>query len=161
MTRNQKIALGCGGAGCLGLIIVVIASGLVFYFYSRESLTARRGEWEFNSNRNSNLDSNRNDNENDNTNDNSSSSDSSSTAADSLSEDEKHKLYYAANVTADMELIRRVNVKLGLMDDDYTPREKYQRFVTEHIAWAGQNYEWVLSVNTPEKARAYINEHLP
>ena len=162
MTRNQKIALGCGGAGCLGLIVVVIASGLVFYFYSRESLSARRGEWDFNSNGNSNLNSNTNDNDNDNKNENeNSSSSSSSTAADSLSDDEKHKLYHAANASGDVELIRRVNVKLGLMDEDFTPGEKFEEFTREHIAWAGRNYEWVLSMNTPEKARAYVNEHLP
>ena len=34
MNRNQKIALGCGGAGCLGLIVVAVAAGLVYY-YSR------------------------------------------------------------------------------------------------------------------------------
>jgi hypothetical protein len=156
MTRNQKIALGCGGAGCLGLIVVMIVAGLAAYFYNRDVLSARRSEeWNFNSNRSSNLNSNDNDNEN------SSSNSSSSTAADSLSEDEKHKLYYAANATGDIELIRRVNVKLGLMDEDFTPGEKYQDFAREHISWAGRNYEWVLSVNTPEKARAYVNEHLP
>jgi hypothetical protein len=32
MTRNQKIALGCGGAGCLGLIVVAIAGVLIYYF---------------------------------------------------------------------------------------------------------------------------------
>ena len=161
MTRNQKIALGCGGAGCLGLIVVVIASGLVFYFYSRQQVIARRGDWEFNSNRSSNLNRNSSDNDNDNENENSSSSSSSSSAADSLSEDEKHKLYYAANATGDVELMRRVNVKLGILDEDFTPGEKYEEFARAHIAWAGRNYEWVLSMNTPEKARAYVNEHMP
>ena len=159
MTRNQKIALGCGGAGCLGLIVVVIAGGLVFYFYSRESLSARRSEWNFNSNRSVNFNSNSNDN--DNANDNSSSSSSTTTAADSLSNDEKHKLYHAANTTGDVELIRRVNVKLGLMEEDFTTGEKYEEFSREHLSWAGRNYEWVLSINSPEKARAYVNEHLP
>lgn len=160
MTRNQKIALGCGGAGCLGLIVVITASVLIYFFAYRESLTASRdSDFDFNSNRSSN--SNSNDNDNENENENSSSRSSSSTTADSLSEDEKHKLYYAANVTADIELIRRVNVRLGLMDDDFTPGEKYQEFARQHITWAGENYEFVLSINTPEKARAYVNEHLP
>ena len=35
MTRNQKIALGCGGAGCLGLIVVVVAGCLIWVFYNR------------------------------------------------------------------------------------------------------------------------------
>jgi hypothetical protein len=161
MTRNQKIALGCGGAGCLGLIVVVIA-GCVLYFLMGPRLWStanRNADIEFDSNRSSNLNSNSNDNENGN--ENSSSSSSSSTTADSLSEDEKHKLYYAANVTGDVELIRRVNVKLGIMDEDFTPGEKYEQFARDHIAWAGRNYEFVFSVNTPEKARDYVNEHLP
>jgi hypothetical protein len=159
MTRNQKIALGCGGAGCLGLIVLVIASSLVFYFYRGSLIAERQEEWDFNSNRSTNLNSNDNDNENEN--ENSSSSSSTTTAADSLSEDDKHKLYHAANVTGDPEVIRRVNVKLGLMDEDFTPGEKFEEFNREHIPWAGRNYEWVLSINTPEKARAYVNEHLP
>ena len=161
MTRNQKIALGCGGAGCLGLIVVMIAGGLIWYFAYRSAVT-RRDEWLANVNRNFNFNSNlnSNSNSNDNENDNSSSNSSSSTEAGSLSDDEKHKLYYAANVTADIELIRRVNVKLGLMNDDFTPGDKYEKFVKEHIAWAGKNYEWVLSINTEEKARAYVNVHL-
>ncbi len=161
MTRNQKIALGCGGAGCLGLIVLVVAGCVFFYLYSRESVAARRREWNFNSNRTTILNSNDNDNANANANENSSSSSSSSTAADSLSDDDKHKLFFAANATGDVELIRRVNVKLGLMDEDFTPGDKYEEFTREHIAWAGRNYQWVLTVNTPEKARAYVNEHLP
>ena len=35
MTRNQKIALGCGGAGCLGLIVVLIAGVLIYFFAYR------------------------------------------------------------------------------------------------------------------------------
>ena len=159
MTRNQKIALGCGGAGCLGLIVVVIAGCVIYYVY--RSAATRRDEWLANVNRNFNLNSNTNSNDNENRNENSSSSSSSTGSADSLTDDEKHKLYHAANTTGDIELIRRVNVKLGLMDEDFTPGEKFEEFSREHITWAGKNYEWVLSINTPEKARAYVNEHLP
>jgi hypothetical protein len=157
MTRNQKIALGCGGAGCLGLIVVMIAVCVLYFLMGPRlwSTANRNTDIEFDSNRNTNLNSNTNDNEN------SSSSSSASTDADSLSEDEKHKLFYAANVTGDVELIRRVNVKLGLMDEDFTPGEKYEEFTRAHIAWAGRNYEFVMSVSTADKARAYVNEHLP
>ncbi len=157
MTRNQKIALGCGGAGCLGLIVVVIAVCVLYFLMGPQLWTT--------ANRNTDIDfdspTTTNSNSNDNKDENTSSNSASSTDDGSLSEDEKHKLYYAANVTGDVELIRRVNVKLGLMDDDFTPGEKYEEFVRAHIAWAGRNYEWVLSVNTAEKARAYVNEHLP
>jgi hypothetical protein len=162
MTRNQKIALGCGGAGCLGLILLCVVGGLVYYFVSRSAAT-RRDEWLANVNRNLNINRNSNsNNDNANTNDNSDNSNSTSSPSDStLSNDEKHRLFQAANVTGDVELIRRVNVKLGLMDEDYTPGDKFQEFSAEHISWAGKNYEFVLSMNTPEKARAYVNEHLP
>ena len=29
MTKNTKIALGCGGAGCLGLILIVIIGAVL------------------------------------------------------------------------------------------------------------------------------------
>ena len=159
MNRNQKIALGCGGAGCLGLIVLVIA-GCVFYFlYYSQSRRYSASNYNFNTNRNSN--SNDDDsNFNSNANANSNSSNSSSTGSSSMSDDDKHKLYQAAGMTGDAEVVRRVSVKIGLMDEDYTPGENYQKFVAEHVSWAIQNTDFIQSVNTPEKARAYVNEHL-
>ncbi len=156
MTRNQKIAVGCGGAGCLGLIVVAIACGLLYYFYANRSDPYRTANYNYNSNRNSNLNSSANDNDSTN-----SSSNSSSNSAASLSDDDKHKLFHAANITADAELIRRVNVKIGIMEDDFTPGDKFQEFATSHVGWSVRNYQWVTEMNSAEKARAYINEHLP
>ena len=45
-----------------------------------------------------------------------------------MSDDDKHRLYQAAVQTGDQELIRRVSVKIGLMDEDYTPGANYQKF---------------------------------
>ena len=149
MTRNQKIALGCGGAGCLGLIVVVIAGGLIYL------LTAPRRP---NRNYNYNV---RTTNRNYNRNDNASNSSSTSTSASSMSEDDKHKLYHAAGMTGDGELIRRVSVKIGLMNDDYTEGDHYQQFMTEHLTWAIRNTDFIQSLNTPEKARAYVNANFP
>ena len=60
MNRNQKIALGCGGAGCLGLIVVVIA-GCVFYFlYYNQNRRYSASNYNFNINSNSNSNSNDN-----------------------------------------------------------------------------------------------------
>ena len=156
MTRNQKIALGCGGAGCLGLIVVVIAGCLIYFFsYRRSPRSYATRNYNFNvNNANRNYNSNSNDNENENSN-----SSSSSTSASSMSEDDKHKLYHAAGITGDAELIRRVSVKIGLMNDDYTPGEDYQKFVADHLDWATRNTDFINSVNTPEKARAYVNKH--
>lgn len=166
MNRNQKIALGCGGGGCLGLIVVAIAACVVYVLVYRSPRATYRN-YNFNANNvrsvnsnanangNSDLSTNRNDN------DNSSNSSNSSTSSSSLSEDDKHKLYQAAGTTGDAELIRRVSVKIGLMDEDYTPGANYQAFLSEHFEWATRNTAFIQSINTPEKARAYVNAHFP
>jgi len=160
MNRNQKIALGCGGAGCLGLVVLVIA-GCVFYFLFYNA-PARRSY--ANANYNFNFNTNKNSNTNDNSevpgNINANSNSSNSSSISSMSDDDKHKLYYAAGMTADGELVRRVSVKLGLMDEDFTPGPNYEKFVQEHIGWVLRNTDFIQTVNTPEKARAYVNEHL-
>ena len=158
MTRNQKIALGCGGAGCLGLIVVVIA-GCVLYFLMGPQLwtTANRNtDIDLDTPRSAN--SNSNDNENENT---SSSSTSSTAADDSLSTDEKHRLFQAAAITGDIELQRRVWVKLGIIEEDFSQGDKYYEFATAHGPWVVRNYQWVATMDTAEKGRAYVNEHLP
>ena len=160
MNRNQKIALGCGGAGCLGLIVVAIAGGLIYYFM-RSSPYYRNYNYNVSTNRNSNLNDNSDYTTNRNTNDNSSNSNStSSSSSSSMSDDDKHKLYQAAFITGDAELLQRVSVKIGIMDDDFTPGDKYQAFVLAHVTWSVRNRDFTNSINTPEKARAYINEHM-
>jgi len=157
MTRNQKIALGCGGGGCLALIVVAVASGLIFYFAQSYS-TNRNYNDDVTANRNSN--SNDDDLMNSNDNDDSSSSSSSSSAA-SMSDDDKHKLYHAALMTTDGELVRRVTIKLGLMDEDYTPSPEYEEFVSNHVGWVLRNTSFIQSISTQEKAREYVNNNLP
>jgi hypothetical protein len=157
MNRNQKIALGCGGAGCLGLIVVVIAGCLIYFFSPRWYATRNYNVRIGNANRTYN--SNSNDNENANSNANSSSS--SSTSASSMSDDDKHKLYQAAGMTGDEQVIRRVSIKIGLMDEAYTPGEDYQQFLADHVGWALRNTDFINSINTPEKARAYVNANFP
>lgn len=159
MTRNQKIALGCGGAGCLGLIVVVAGCLLWFFYYrSARDRYDRYANININSNRNFNLNSNDDENSNDST--DTSSSSSSDSSSGEYSEDEKHKLFQAAAITADLELQRRVWVKIGIVDDDYTPGSKYADFIDAHGPWSSENWQWVASMNTPEKGRAYVNEHL-
>jgi len=159
MNRNQKIGLGCGGAGCLGLIVVLIVGCVVYFLVYRSP--ARRRDYNFNVSTNRNFNSNDNSDFSTNTNTNSNSANSSSSSATSMSEDDKHKLYQAAGVTGDAELIRRVSVKIGIMDADYTPGDNYSSFLTEHLEWAMHNTDFIQSVNTPEKARAYVNAHFP
>jgi predicted metalloprotease len=155
MTRNTKIALGCGGAGCLGLILLVIVcvvlvvTGVV---RAPGLYNANRND-NYNSNSNSNDNSNSNSNTNDNLNTNSDSSSSSS----SMSEDDKHKLFQAAGLTKDNPLILRVLKKIGFPNGT---GEGYSEFVKDHFSWAMKNLEFIQSVNTPEKARAYVDEHI-
>lgn len=151
MTKNQKIALGCGGAGCLGLIVVAIAGAAVYLLVYRQPAVRSVS-------RNYNLNVNLNDNS---SNSNLNSNSNSNSSVSSLSEDDKHKLYHAAQVTGDSELINRVNVKIGILNEDFTQGEEFDRFVAEHIGWVLRNTNFITSVNTPEKARAYVNEHFP
>jgi hypothetical protein len=162
MTRNQKIALGCGGAGCLGLIVVAIAGVLIYYFaYASPS---RNDNFNTSTNRNSNANdnsdfsTNTNDDENDNT---SESSASSSASVSSMSDDEKHRLYHAALVTSDEDLIRRVSVKLGLLNDDFTPGDEMAQFLASHAVWAFSNTDFIKTIDTPGKPRTYVNENFP
>ena len=160
MTRNQKIALGCGGAGCLGLIVVAIAGVAIYFLVYCELARRVTRNYNLNVNLNDNT-SNSNENVNSNENLNSNSNSNSTSSVSSLSDDDKHKLFQAASMTGDGELVRRVLVKIGLMNDDFTPGDKYSSFMGEHIAWGARNYDFIQSINTPEKARAYVNEHFP
>ncbi|HZJ45379.1 MAG TPA: hypothetical protein VFD63_16510 [Pyrinomonadaceae bacterium] len=157
MTRNQKIALGCGGAGCLGLIVVVIVGVLIYAFIQREN---RFLAGNYNNNYNFNVRSNSNSNSNSTSNSNSDSNDNSSSSSSGLSEDDKHKLYQAAGVTGDAELVRRVSIKIGLMGEDYTPSPEFESFIKEHFNWAVRNAEFIQSINSKEKAIAYVNDHI-
>src|SRR5713101_8155217 len=155
MDRNQKIAIGCGAAGCLGLLaIVVVCVVLVMTGYISMPGRGSRANENFNANTNSNSNSNSNSNANENTNSNSSSSSSS------LSDDDKHKLFQAAGMTRDNELIQRVLHKLGFLTADNTVSDDYAPFVKGHMDWAKQNYRFIQSVMTPEKARAYVDAHI-
>jgi hypothetical protein len=162
MNRNQKIALGCGGAGCLGLIVVAIAGSVIYYLVMRQPVRSRNYNFNVSTNRNYNSNDNSDFSANSNTNDNTNSSNSnSSSSSSSMSDDDKHKLYQAAAMTGEGEVVRRVSVKLGLVDDDFTPRGEYQDFVAEHVNWVMRNGDFIQTINTPEKARAYVNEHVP
>jgi len=156
MERNTKIAIGCGGAGCLGLIVIVIVCVVLFstgYIPMPGGSNTNRNE-NFNAtNANSNSNSNSNTNENSNANENSNSGSSSSS---SLSNDDRHKLFQAAGMTRDTALLQKVLYKLGLSTADNNLSDDYEPFVREHFEWAKSNYGFTQSVMTPEKARAYV-----
>ena len=158
MNRNQKIAIGCGAAGCLGLIVLVVVCGVAFYYYSGRLSRTSASDTNFNYDSNSNLNSNsnyRNSNSSSNANE-----DRTPDTSTSLSDDDKHKLFQAVAATNDSDLMHKVWKKLGLMDADNTPNENYAQFAKDHIAWLFTNADFLKEVNTPEKARAYVNEHI-
>ena len=155
MNRNQKIAIGCGGAGCLG-ILVIIAACVVLVMTGYVEMPGSNTNRNTNFNANINSNSNSNVNENSNTNTNTSTSSSSS----SMSDDEKHRLFQAAGMTQDNELIQRVLRKLGLLTETNDISEEYQAFLRDHTEWARTNYPFIRTVMTAEKARAYVEEHI-
>ena len=164
MNKNQKIALGCGGAGCLGLIFIGIVGCVVYFMWVRQARTvAYNYNYNFNSNstRKSNSNSNSNSNTNSDSNSNAANKNGNSSSASSLSDDDQHKLYQAATMTGDTELIRRVSVKLGLMNEDFTPGDDYVSFVRDHVIWAAQNTDFIRSLDSQETAVAYVNDHFP
>ncbi|MGH9879835.1 MAG: hypothetical protein ACRD6N_00265, partial [Pyrinomonadaceae bacterium] len=116
MNRNQKIALGCAGAGCLGLIVVAIAGVLIWFLATRSPETNR--------NYNSNTNSNRSTNRNSASSDNSNNAGSESTSTSSMSEDDKHKLFQAASISGDSDLLQRVLKKLGLFTAAGSPTDE-------------------------------------
>lgn len=155
MTRNTKIAIGCGAGGCLGLILLVILIAILIVagvikapgIYSPSS----NSNYNYNYNRNSNY----NTNSNTDSNSNSNSSDSSS-----MSDDDKHKLFQAAAATQDQAVMRRVWQKIGLMTASGGLGDDYGPFVRAHIGWTFKNSTFIQSVNTPEKAQAYVDAHI-
>ena len=154
MTKNSKIALGCGGAGCLGLILLVIVGAVLVV----SGIVPAPGLYNPNRNSNININVNSNSNSNANTNENlNSNSNSSSDSSSSMSDDDKHKLFQAAGITKDNDLILKVIRKIGFGSGTGTD---YQDFIKAHFPWALKNLDFIRSVNTPEKARAYVDEHM-
>ena len=157
MTKNQKIALGCGGGGCLGLILIVIVCiVLVAAGYINVPGVYSSGS-NYNSNTNFNSNSNSNDNSNSNTNDNLNTNSDSSSSSSAMPDDDKHKLFQAAGITKDNDLILRVIRKIGFGDGTGSD---YQEFIKGHFAWAMKNLQFIQSVNTPEKGKAYVDAHI-
>jgi len=156
MNKNQKIAIGCGAAGCLGLIVLIVL-GVVGYFVYEASMNANR-------NRNANLNSRATETENDNANSNANSNTSSSGSEDgtssSMSDDDKHKLFQAGASTQDTELVQRVWRKLGLTKADGSPNDAYVQFTRDHVTWVFRNSDFLKTVDTPQKARAYVEAHI-
>src|SRR5437867_766788 len=150
MTKNQKIAAGCGAIGCLGLIVLIVAGCVLYFSYYRRSPSSA----------NYNYNSNSNSNRNQNSGSSNSSAPPSTSSSSSMSDDDRHKLFQAAGITKDSELIQKVLKKIGLLNASGVPTDEYGPFVKDHISWAVNNVSFINSVNTPESGRAYVEAHL-
>ena len=154
MTKNQKIAAGCGAVGCLGLIVLIVAGCVVYFSYYRSRPSSANYNYNYNSNSNSNS------NRNQNSGSSNSSAPPSTSSSSSMSNDDRHKLFQAAGITKDSELIQKVLKKIGLLNASGVPTDEYGPFVKDHISWAVNNVSFINSVNTPESGRAYVDAHL-
>jgi hypothetical protein len=149
MNKNQKIALGCGGAGCLGLIVVTVVCAFLWFNYGRRpTLSGTNTNRNYNINLNTNVNTNRTSPTN---------SNASAGSSSSMSDDDRHKLFQAAATSGDNELMARVMEKLGL---NGTKQEENADFMKEHLIWVFKNSAFIKEINTQEKARAYVNEHI-
>ena len=151
MNRNQKIAIGCGAGGCLGLILLVILCAILIV----SGVIKAPGIYSPRSNSNYNYNSNYNSNSNANNTNSNSNSDSSPSS--SMSEDDKHKLFQAAGMTKDNALVLRVLRKIGY---PLGSGEGYSQFLSDHYPWAQKNTAFVRSVLDADKARAYVEAHI-
>ena len=144
MENNQKILIGCGGAGCLGLLFLCVAAGAFYYYYARSPLatSGNSNTSTYNSSNGSRSNSN------------------TAVTTSTMSEDDKHKLFQAAGVTGDGELITRVLKKLGFMRADGTTTPEYTTFINTHGNWATHNIAFINQYRTPERARQYVMDHI-
>lgn len=152
MNRNQKIAIGCGVTGCLGLILLVI----VVIGLSMAGYLALPGVESSNRSRNDNVNVNSSRNSN---NSNTAENFNSSSSSSGMSEDDKHKLMQAAGMTKDSELMQRALRKMGFITDTGMS-DDYPQFIKDHVTWATKNFQFIQSINTPEAARAYFDAHI-
>jgi hypothetical protein len=89
------------------------------------------------------------------------------TGAARLTEDERHRLYSAALAASesplDSQIFKEVCRKIGIFDVNDKPNEEYMAFVARHIDWSmkAENGQFRSELDTKERARQYINLHLP
>jgi hypothetical protein len=76
-----------------------------------------------------------------------------------MTEDEKYRIFYAAGRTNDSELQTETAKLIGIIDANGQPTSYYQDFLLGAAAWGQRDYDFVPTVDTPEKARAYVMAH--
>jgi hypothetical protein len=81
--------------------------------------------------------------------------------ATNMSDDDKYRLVFAAAKTGDPVIMDNVGKKLGFANPDGTPNEAAKKFMAGGPAWGEKNEAFAKEVDTPEKAKAYVNSHMP
>ncbi len=78
----------------------------------------------------------------------------------SMSEEDKYKLFYAASKSADASLVLEVSRKIGINDADNRPTPAYVNFWKGYIDWTSKDKSFAKTLDTPEKAKDYVNSRL-
>lgn len=84
---------------------------------------------------------------------------STSTSGSSMTEDEKYRIFYAAGKTNDRALQTEIAELIGIIDSGGQPTSDYQSFISGSYAWALRDRSFPPTVDTEEKARAYVMAH--
>ncbi len=85
----------------------------------------------------------------------------SNVGSSALSDDDKHRLFQAAAQCGDTQLRLEALKRMCLSPGENVSREDFQKFVQDHAAWAAKNVVFVISLGSQEKARDYVNQHMP
>jgi Tfp pilus assembly protein FimT len=83
----------------------------------------------------------------------------STTSSSSMTEDEKYRIFYAAGKTNDRALQTEIAELIGIIDSGGQPTDYYQSFISGSYAWALRDRSFPPTVDTVEKARAYVMAH--
>lgn len=78
----------------------------------------------------------------------------------SMPAEEKYKLFYAASKSGDGPLVLEVSRKIGINDADNRPTPAYVNFWKGYIDWTSKDKSFAKTLDTPEKAKNYVNSRL-
>lgn len=93
-------------------------------------------------------------------NSNSNSNSAPRSSSTNMTDEEKYRLFYAATKTEDKFLQSEAAKKIGIIDSSGRPTTEYKSFVANATSWAINDVAFIRSVDTPAKARAYVNAHM-
>lgn len=143
----------------LGVLAALLTIGL--FSYARMKAPSQNYSYDTYSSNSNTYSSNSNTySANTNTSSSNSNTYSPKSSSTTMSEDDKYRLFYAAAKTGDQKLMMQVSQKIGIVDQNGMPSPSYRDFIKNSITWAFKDSEFTQTINTPEKARAYVMSHL-